>query len=102
MLSPIAAQARLRPAWSMKSGWFANRPETVVSPGMGYRGIWVAFCGLWFVLGVLVAVYPLRVASFLARKDNLSPARRLTAWRIGGVVLAVGSSAKLFSVVTGQ
>jgi hypothetical protein len=67
---------------------------------MEYRGIWTVFCVLWFLLGGFVAVYPVRVGRLLGRKDDLSPSRLLTAWRIMGVVLAVGALAKLFSVLT--
>ena len=69
---------------------------------MEYRGIWIVFLTLWFLLGVAVAVLPVAVARLLRRKDVLPPSRFLTAWRIIGVVVAVGSLAKLFSVLTGH
>jgi hypothetical protein len=69
---------------------------------MEYRGIWIFFCVVWFLLGALVAVYPVRVGRLLGRKDDLSPSWLLAAWRIIGVVVAVGALAKLFSVLTGQ
>lgn len=69
---------------------------------MKYRGIWISFCVLWFLLGALVAVYPVRIGKFLGRKDDLSPSRLLAAWRIMGVGVAVGALAKLFSVLTVQ
>ncbi len=59
---------------------------------MEYRGIWIVFLTLWFLLGVAVAVFP----------GDLPTSRLLTAWRIIGVVVAVGSLAKLFSVLTGH
>jgi hypothetical protein len=69
---------------------------------MEYRGIWIFFCVLWFLLGAGVAVYPVRVARLLGRKGDLAPSRLLTAWRIMGVVFAVGALAKLFSVFASQ
>ena len=65
---------------------------------MEYRGIWIFFCVLWFVLGAAVAAYPVRVARLLGRKGDL-PTRPLTVWRILGVVVAVGALAKLLSVL---
>jgi hypothetical protein len=69
---------------------------------MEYRGIWIVFLTLWFLLGVAVAVFPVAVARLLRRKRDLPPSRLLTAGRIIGVVVAVGSLAKLFSVLTGR
>jgi hypothetical protein len=69
---------------------------------MEYRGIWIIFLTLWFLLGVAVAAFPLAVARFLRRQRDLPPSRLLTAWRMIGLVVAVGSIAKLFSVLATQ
>jgi hypothetical protein len=69
---------------------------------MEYRGIWISFSVLWFLLGAAVAAYPVRVARLLGRKGDLPPSRSLTAWRLIGVVFAVGALAKLFSVLADQ
>jgi hypothetical protein len=69
---------------------------------MEYRGIWIVFCVLGFLLGAAVAGYPVRVARLLGRKGDMPPSRFLTAWRISGVVVAVGALAKLFSVLMSQ
>lgn len=68
---------------------------------MENRGIWIFFCVLWFLLGVAVAGYPVRVAHLLGRKGDLTATRLLTVWRMVGVVVAVGALAKLFSVLPG-
>jgi hypothetical protein len=65
---------------------------------MEYRGVWIVFCVLWFVLGAAVAGYPVRVARLLGQKGDL-PTRLVTVWRIIGVVVAVGALVKLFSVL---
>jgi hypothetical protein len=67
---------------------------------MEYGGIWIVFCVLWFLLGAFVAVYPIRIGRLLGRQDGLSTSRLLAAWRIIGVVLAIGALGKLFSVLT--
>lgn len=61
---------------------------------MEYRGIWIFFCVLWFLLGAAVAGYPVRVARLLGRKGDLPPSRFLTALRMIGVVVAIGALAK--------
>lgn len=68
---------------------------------MEYRGTWIVFLTLWFLLGVAVAAFPVAVARLLRGKGDL-PSRLLTVWRIIGVVVAVGSLAKLLSVLTGH
>jgi hypothetical protein len=74
----------------------------LLSPCMEYRGIWVLFCVLWFLMGTIVAAAPIPVARLLGRKGHSSHARLLAAWRIIGVVVAVGALTKLFSVLTSQ
>jgi len=69
---------------------------------MEYRGIWIVFCALWFLLGAAIAGYPVRVARLLGRKGDMPPSRFLTAWRVIGVGVAVGALAKLYSVLAGQ
>jgi hypothetical protein len=66
---------------------------------MEYRGIWIFFCALLFLLGAAVVSSPVRVARLLGRKGELPPSRLLTAWRVIGMVVAVGSLLKLLSVV---
>lgn len=45
-----------------------------------YRGIWIVFCVLWFLLGAAIAGYPVRVARLLGRKGgDMPPSRFLTA-----------------------
>jgi hypothetical protein len=66
---------------------------------MEYREIWIVFLALWFLLGVAVAAFPVPVARLLSGKRDLPPSRLLTGWRMSGVVVAVGSVAKLFSVL---
>jgi hypothetical protein len=67
---------------------------------MEYRGIWAFFCVLWFLLGASVGWQPIRVARLLGRKGDLPPSRFMMAWRVIGIVVAVGALAKLFSVLT--
>ena len=42
---------------------------------MEYRGIWIFFCVLWFLLGAAVAGFPVRVAGWLEQKRNPAPLR---------------------------
>jgi len=67
---------------------------------MGYRGIWIVFLTLWFLLGAAVAGFPVAVARLLRGEGDLPSSRALTVWRVIGLVVAVGSLAKLFSVLT--
>jgi len=67
---------------------------------MEYRGIWIFFCVLWFVLGAAVAGFPVRVARLLGQKRDLP--NQFIVWRILGVVVAVGALGKLFSVLSTQ
>jgi hypothetical protein len=69
---------------------------------MEYRGIWILFCVLWFLLGAAVAGFPVRVAQLLGRKGDMPPSLFLMAWRIIGVLVAGGALAKLFSILTSQ
>jgi len=69
---------------------------------MEYRGIWIVFLTLWLLLGVAVAAFPVVVARLLRGKRDLPPSRLLTAWRMVGVVVAVGSAVKLFSVLVAR
>jgi hypothetical protein len=70
---------------------------------MENRGIWIVFLTLWFLLGIAVAAFPLAVSRLLRKRRVLSPSRSLTAWRIIGMLgAAVGSVAKLFSVLASQ
>lgn len=64
---------------------------------MEYRGIWIVFLALWFLLGVAVAAFPVPVARLLRGKRDLPASHLLTVWRMIGVIVAVGSVAKLFS-----
>jgi hypothetical protein len=66
---------------------------------MEYRGIWIVFLTLWFLLGVAVAGFPVAVARLLRGEGNLPSSRALAAWRVMGAVLAVSSLVKLFSVL---
>lgn len=68
---------------------------------MKYRGIWIVFLTLWFLLGIAVAIFPIVVARLL-RGTPPPPSRLLTAWRLVGLVVAVGSAAKLFSVLAAR
>jgi hypothetical protein len=70
--------------------------------GMEYKGIWIVFLALWLVLGAAVAVFPVAVARLLRGRRDLPPSRWLKAWRLIGVVMAVGSVAKLVSVLASQ
>jgi hypothetical protein len=60
---------------------------------MEYKGIWIVFLTLWFLLGASVAVFPVAVARLLRGRRDLPPSRLLTAWRVIGVIVAVGSVA---------
>ena len=62
---------------------------------MEYNGIWIVFLTLWLHLGAGVAVYLVAAARLLKREHDLPPPRLLTAWRVIGVMVAVGSVAKL-------
>jgi hypothetical protein len=66
-----------------------------------YRGIWVVFLTLWLGLGIAVAAFPVVVARLLRGKDDPS-SRLLTAWRMVGAVVPVGSAVKLFSVLAAR
>jgi hypothetical protein len=66
---------------------------------MEYRGIWIVFLALWFLLGVAVAGFPVAVARLLRGEGDLPSSRALVAWRVMGMVVAAGSLAKLFSVL---
>jgi hypothetical protein len=66
---------------------------------MEYKGIWIVFLAVWFVLGFSVAVFPVAVARLLRRGRDLPPSRLLIAWRVIGVIVAVGSVVKLASVL---
>ena len=68
---------------------------------MEYKEIWVVFLAVWFLLGALVAAFPAAVARLLRGERGLPPSRLLTAWRVMGVIVAVGSAAKLVSVLAG-
>jgi len=63
---------------------------------MEYRGIWIAFLTLGFLL-VAVAAFPVTVARLLRGQRDLPQPRLLTVWRIIAVVVALGSVAKLVS-----
>jgi hypothetical protein len=69
---------------------------------MEYKGIWIVFLTLWFLLGAAVAVFPVAVARLLRGQRDLPPSRLLTTWRVIGVIVAVGSVAKLLSVLASQ
>ena len=66
---------------------------------MEYKGIWIAFLTIWFLLGAAVAIVPVWAARFLKRERELPSSRLLTAWRVIGLMVAVGSAAKLLSVL---
>lgn len=66
---------------------------------MEYKGIWVAFLTIWFLLGASVAVFPIAVARLLRGGRAAPPSRLLAAWRVIGGIVAVGSVAKLVSVL---
>jgi hypothetical protein len=69
---------------------------------MEYKGFWIVFLTLWFLLGAAVAVYPVAVARLLRGERELPPSRLLTAWRGIGVIVQVGSVVKLLSVLASQ
>jgi hypothetical protein len=66
---------------------------------MEYKGIWIVFLTVLFLLGASVAVFPVAVARLLREGRDLPPSRLLTAWRVIGVIVAVCSVAKLFSLL---
>lgn len=66
---------------------------------MEYRGIWIVFLTLWFLLGVAVAGFPVAIARLLRGERDLPSSRALVAWRVMGMVVAAGSLAKLLSVL---
>jgi len=69
---------------------------------MGYKGIWIVFLTAWFLLGASVAVFPVAAVGLLRGGRDLPPSRLLTPWRVIGVIVAVGSVAKLVSVLASQ
>ena len=71
-------------------------------PCMEYKGIWIVFLTVWFLLGASVAIFPVAVARLLRRGRALPPSPLLTVWRVIGVIVAVGSMAKLVSVLASQ
>ena len=70
---------------------------------MEYKGIWIVFLTVCFLLGASVAVFPVAVARLLRGGSDLPPSRMLAAmlaaWRVIGGIAAVGSVAKLVSVL---
>jgi hypothetical protein len=69
---------------------------------MEYKGIWIVFLMIWFLLGAAVAVFPVVVVRLLRRERDLPPTRSLKTWRVIGVIVAVSSVAKLYSVLATQ
>ncbi len=63
------------------------------------KGIWIVFLALLTFTGAAVAVFPVAVVRLLRGQRDLSPSPWLTAWRVIGGVVAVGSVAKLVSVL---
>jgi len=66
-----------------------------------YRGIWVVFLTLLFLLGASVSLFPASVARFLRPKRDLPPLNSLKAWHVVGAIVAVGSLVKLVEVLSG-
>jgi hypothetical protein len=66
---------------------------------MEYKGIWIVFLTVWFLLGASVAIFPVAVARLLRGGRDLPSSRMLAAWRVIGGIVAVGSLAKLVSVL---
>jgi hypothetical protein len=66
---------------------------------MEYKGIWIVFLTVCFLLGASVTVFPVVVARLLRGGRGLPPSRLLAAWRVIGGIVAVGSVAKLVSVL---
>jgi len=69
---------------------------------MEYKGIWIVFLTVWFLLGASVAVLPVTVARLLRGGRDVPPSRLLTAWRLIGAIVAIGSVAKLVSVLASR
>jgi hypothetical protein len=66
---------------------------------MEYNGIRIVFLTVWFLLGASVAVFPVAVARVLRGGRDLPPSRIFAAWRVIGGIVAVGSVAKLVSIL---
>lgn len=54
------------------------------------------------IVRAAVAAYPVAVARLLRGERDLPPSRLLTAWRVIAVTVAVGSMAKLLSILASQ
>jgi hypothetical protein len=66
---------------------------------MEYKGIWIVFLAVWILLGASVAVFPVAVVRLLRGGRDLPSPQLLAAWRVIGGIVAVGSVAKLVSVL---
>ncbi len=66
---------------------------------MEYRGIWVVFLTVLFLLGAAVSVIPTVVVRLPRPNGDLPSANFLKVWRAIGVIVAVGSLVQLVAVL---